>query len=598
MQASSQGFGANTPRQSQPESFADELRRNPGRLIAEVAEIRGLAPRAPIPINVDDDAAFVRAYEATTEERSKAEMEQLIGFFRTFNFSAETPTENNGPAAKESPLGALLDEQLLAFFDPKSRSVHVRQSKLMSSKKSPTEQRAIVAHEIEHALQHQSFGELPREQIDDDLRLAYKAVLEGDAMVVLVAEANTTWGLRRSLARMSQAVRNGLFSDRRDSPVLRSSPATVRDRLSFPYESGLAFEAEMYRSGGWPLIDTTFRKPPESTEQVLHPEKYLAGEHPIPVDTPDVPAGYTMMSKGKVGELTIHSVLGQCLSDDVASHAATGWGGDAYAVVKDDKGALSLLWSTVWDDEASAQRFAEAATSAAPCWGRRSQSGHHEKPVVTHEGTKVSIVHGFAESSTSSLSKALMAKVKAPLAPTMPAPGSKIIPITPHREIEKETAGQRGSFHPGLGLFAPPIAGGFPTLSNGLASFKGANHESYLIGVLDESATPKHMAQTFDDFARGLLKGLGSTGHSISVVDRSNIVLPIGAGASRVFSIDGTPVSIKVALLPVCNGNASIMLAVNWSTPDGRAQADRWLRSITIGSFPGGRAPLCEEIDP
>src|SRR5205085_6086849 len=54
----------------------------------------------------------------------------------------------------------------------------------------------------------------------------------------------------------------------------------------FPYEEGVAFAALLYQNGGWDAVDAAFKNPPRSTEQVLHPDRYIGGDAPKPIALP------------------------------------------------------------------------------------------------------------------------------------------------------------------------------------------------------------------------------------------------------------------------------------------------------------------------
>ena len=60
--------------------------------------------------------------------------------------------------------------------------------------------------------------------------------------------------------------------------LLATSPLAIRQGLMFPYVRGLEFVAFLRRTQPWSKVDDAFRRPPRSTEQILHPELYLADE--------------------------------------------------------------------------------------------------------------------------------------------------------------------------------------------------------------------------------------------------------------------------------------------------------------------------------
>jgi hypothetical protein len=129
----------------------------------------------------------------------------------------------------------------------------------------------------------------------------------------------------------------------------------VRDPLVRPYVAGPAVVQALPDKGGWEAVKAAWSRPPASTEQVLHPEKYLAFEAPRLPLAPPLPAGARLLRTGVLGEALIRTFLGEG-----SEAAAQGWGGDAYKCA--DLGGRTLLtWRVEWDSAADAREFAAAA---------------------------------------------------------------------------------------------------------------------------------------------------------------------------------------------------------------------------------------------
>ncbi|HSB60650.1 MAG TPA: hypothetical protein VLI67_02950, partial [Vicinamibacteria bacterium] len=152
------------------------------------------------------------------------------------------------------------------------------------------------------------------------------------------------------------------------TPDVPGAPPVVRDQLVLPYLRGLEFARALWQRGGADAIQSAWARPPESTEQVLHPDKYFAGESPRPVDVSYAPPGGRVLNDGVLGELFAGTLLGPG-----AEQAAEGWGGDAFRVWE-AAGRTLLVWRSVWDGAAYAQEFEEAlhrrfsARHGAPEW--------------------------------------------------------------------------------------------------------------------------------------------------------------------------------------------------------------------------------------
>ena len=156
--------------------------------------------------------------------------------------------------------------------------------------------------------------------------------------------------------------------------VLKSSPKVIRSTVTFPRFEGRTFVAELYASSGnWDAVDAAYNQPPVSTEQVIHPDKYLAGETPVETELPDIRDalgnGWSEQSTNVMGEFLLRTYLEEHLEFETASFAAEGWGGDRYTLLlgPGGEGVFTLLidWDTQ-DDAAeffgAYQQYADAMT--------------------------------------------------------------------------------------------------------------------------------------------------------------------------------------------------------------------------------------------
>jgi hypothetical protein len=130
----------------------------------------------------------------------------------------------------------------------------------------------------------------------------------------------------------------------------------------FAWRRGGAFAAGLYEAGGRKGLDAAWAAPPVSTEQVLHPEKFAAGEKPWEIDLG--PAAKALAAKGyaeawgtTLGELGAAIVLESHLPKEDLAAASEGWGGDAFRVFEKEGAAPLVLWATEWDREKDAEEF-------------------------------------------------------------------------------------------------------------------------------------------------------------------------------------------------------------------------------------------------
>ena len=235
-----------------------------------------------------------------------------------------------------------------------------------SGEPGPNE-RFYFSHEYNHALQDQNFTVFKDQDgvLDQSDRLLARAsVYEGDSTLLM-----TQWAAGNlSQSDLLEVVAAG--SDPAVQAVMDRTPAILSDTLTFPYTSGFGFVTATQTKGGWPGVDALYGKMPASTEQILHADKYAAGEAPIAVTLPAdlasrLGAGWSVPLIDTFGEYQLSIWLREngVPAADV-SPATAGWGGDRLAVLQGPDGAWAVAMDTEWDSEADAKEFEKAASTA------------------------------------------------------------------------------------------------------------------------------------------------------------------------------------------------------------------------------------------
>jgi hypothetical protein len=243
----------------------------------------------------------------------------------------------------------LYTEQVAGFYDPETSTLYgVRGAE-------PTALRFVLAHELVHALQHQylPLDSIMRLRADADQQAAAQAVMEGQATIASILtmapqrsilQQPGFWGMAREQVRTASA----------SMKVFADAPLALREGLIFPYLSGAEFMRWWDSArAGHPL--PTMAELPRSTEQILHPERYQAGDQPVPVRFADGDA--EPLYEDTFGELDIQ-LLATVLrgGGEVLIGSAIGWGGDRFRTYRTAEGP-ALVWYSVWDDAQSAARF-------------------------------------------------------------------------------------------------------------------------------------------------------------------------------------------------------------------------------------------------
>jgi hypothetical protein len=191
------------------------------------------------------------------------------------------------------------------------------------------------AHELLHALEDDAIGIKPPSVAGaDDASLAYSALAEGSATLLEGRYADRYLGSRPVVRRIARS------RTRSNRNITFNPDAYYRNSLRFLYEDGARFTAQLYRRGGNAQLERTLRtNPPISSEQILHPEAYFAGERPAAVPLrvgPVLGRGWGRVAAGTFGEFDTSQLLlfGAAADDDAsrreAAKAAAGWDGGRY----------------------------------------------------------------------------------------------------------------------------------------------------------------------------------------------------------------------------------------------------------------------------
>ena len=118
---------------------------------------------------------------------------------------------------------------------------------------------------------------------------------------------------------------------------------TALDRYAaFPYREGTQFVLYLWWKGGWEQVNKAYADPPKTTEQILHPERYLAHDEPLGLKLPDLSDklgdGWKQVDDSVFGEFDVYNYLRTKTDDDAGPprKAADGWAGGRMAVYADE----------------------------------------------------------------------------------------------------------------------------------------------------------------------------------------------------------------------------------------------------------------------
>ena len=341
-----------------------------GRLVYEtqlqVAALRGFGVTQPVKF-----APLTREIlDRIVDESIKSQYPgRVMDFYVWFNqLFAALPEKVDLPKLIKDLMG----EQAAGVYDPHTQILYVKRDYPLESAIG----RMVLAHEICHALQDQnhSLMNMGVEDVDNsDLALAALSVAEGDATLLMI-EYMAKYGNAASLITELPKVMAT------DQQKLEQAPPAIKQAVLFPYMQGMQFfktlDGRMRTKikiknagseGAW--RDAIFADPPTTTQQILHPEKYLAKTQPAPIppfkNGPLKAVPTTASARNVVGEFGITVLLGPLVGQTRAEQAAQGWNGDRLLVADEDpKGQRTLAWVTKWETPRDARAFAEALEEA------------------------------------------------------------------------------------------------------------------------------------------------------------------------------------------------------------------------------------------
>jgi hypothetical protein len=326
---------------------AAEAAAPPATIAKRVEQIRGLRfRRPPTPVEVSPAQAkrdgledLDRTYPAA-QRHADEEVLKLVGLLE--------------PSVDLRHVSATVFGQGVAgYYDPRTKRLRIVKGAQTTNRFL---EEITLAHELTHALEDQRFGlGLEDTSGSDDAALARLALVEGSATAVMFTYAERHFTSDQTLG--------GLFASLgQDTGDL---PPFVQAQLLFPYLAGQRFVQELYATGnsGWSLLNTADHfRPPVSTEQILHPEKYLAVEQP---DKVRVDAGRVL---GKSWRRLAGGTWGEWATGELLGNPGTAerWGGDRYELWQQPGGgacaapcrrrdALVMRWR--WDTRRDAREF-------------------------------------------------------------------------------------------------------------------------------------------------------------------------------------------------------------------------------------------------
>ena len=226
-----------------------------------------------------------------------------------------------------------------------------------------------LAHEYVHSFQDASFdfdrlGDLQEKEEEDRLNTEYSvtidALMEGDAQAASIGYLGLSLG--------ADAVDEWLDNGVAEASIQDDGSGSALDRMAiFPYSEGLRFVLYLWLKGGWEEVDKAYADPPKTTEQIMHPDRYVAGDEPLGLKLQDLSDGlgdgWRQTDDGVFGEFDVYNYIRTGTDDDLnARSVADGWNGGRMAIYAygsdSERVVLHLVLS--WDNDDEANEFYNA----------------------------------------------------------------------------------------------------------------------------------------------------------------------------------------------------------------------------------------------
>jgi hypothetical protein len=322
----------------------------------DVGQIRELPKQQEIPLNFLDAqemADYLRRIRTDSDRRIAVERQQAL--FAALGLSPQ-------PDAAFPPTLQTRAKHVIAFYDPSVRQIFIGPA---GREAAPPD--ISLVHQFAHAYIDQHFDLLGFSSgvFNADATRARDALLEGDATAVLALHSfGSVDGT--DLDEMSAHLSDVEVTDYEGYLASRA----MDDVFVFPYREGTRFVSALLDAGWWPAVNAAYRDPPVSTEQILHPEKYIGNprDEPRTVLLPDLrddlDEGWQLVAQNVLGELIVRTHLDQYLPNtEEAMAAAEGWDGDLAALWRNLDDREILVMRTLWDNPEEAAEFSSSYAS-------------------------------------------------------------------------------------------------------------------------------------------------------------------------------------------------------------------------------------------
>lgn len=271
----------------------------------------------------------------------------------------------NGSFDSFSGLNDLSSGNTLAYYSPTDREMVIRSdAAALKGGELSASLRAVVVHELAHALQDQEFGlaRIDRRHTTSEESVAMTAVLEGHANAAedMYVEENFD---DKELEQYQNATTSS------SDPKVAAVPEVLSAQQSAPYIFGPTFIAALKQKSQQAITDVFLKKQPRSLAQIILPSKYFASEKPTEIEPPAVPSKNKYVLGDQLNQLDIYFILVRALGAPQSLQLSDMWGDGYYTAYrakdKNGKGKFCVAMNIVGSTSAGTQKISAAFTTWA-----------------------------------------------------------------------------------------------------------------------------------------------------------------------------------------------------------------------------------------
>ena len=299
----------------------------------------------------------------------------------------------NGSFDAFSALNNLSSGNTLAYYSPSDREMVIRSdAEALKGGKLSASLRAVVVHELTHALQDQEFGlaRMDRRHTSSEESTAMTALIEGHAN-----SAENQYVEENFDDKELEEYQKDTTSS--SDPKVQLVPEILSAQQSASYVFGPTFVAALQKKGPQAVTNAFLKKQPHSLAQIILPSKYFAGETPTKIEVPEVPSKNEYAMSDQLNQLDIYFILARALGAPAALQLSDMWGNSYYTAYREQNKSGKGKFCVAVNIAGSTSTGTQKISAAFKTWSKIStladaqvkEVGDHVAITACDPGTKV-----------------------------------------------------------------------------------------------------------------------------------------------------------------------------------------------------------------